>query len=561
MKVRVYLRFVCFCLALTPALASSNDLLTNTLRALKDSRTAALSGVPLLSGRLLADFYAQRDDAFVWTDPARVRALLALIEASESDGFSPSDFHAETLKAMSAGGALTASGESERIAMDILLSDALLRYVHHTRYGKVDPVILDPKWNDRPPVSADKLIAEMSGALDAESMSTFLASRIQEPFWYRDLKQSLASYLAKAHLKDLSSLPGGRLLAQGDRDPRVGMVRERLRLLGADSLADPLDPTRFDADLRQAVMDFQRRQGLSHDGVVGPATIAALNSPFDEQKLNQMRINLERMRWLYQDLPADYLFVDVADYQVRLIRAGEILWTTRVVVGTPDAQTPMFRDSMEHLVFNPTWTVPVSIQKAMGRVSARYTLVDRRTGHKVSGGNASNYKRYRVVQQPGPKNALGRVKFMFPNRHAVYLHDTPSKSLFGRSRRALSHGCVRVENPEHLAELVLQGSSWDRAAIDRVIGAKRTRYVNLDQELPVLLYYLTAYADASGVHFRPDVYGRDQALRDAFLGGPSLNVRIVFPEPADDSKVPSVNPSDGEDDASPNGVRLTRSGD
>ncbi|EXJ16527.1 L,D-transpeptidase family protein [Imhoffiella purpurea] len=560
MKYRAYPRLVCLFLVLTPAWAFANDLLTRTLDAVRDAETVEMAGVPLLSGRLLADFYAKRGGEFVWTDPRRVRALLDLVEESRSAGFSPHDFHAETLGGMVAGGALDEVGESERIAMDVLLSDALLRYVHHTRYGKVDMVAIDPKWNDRAPAPAEKLIAEMSGALEAENMGAFMASRFEEPFWYRDLKKGLAAYAAKAHLEDLPPLPGGRLLTRGDRNSRVPPIRERLILFGDEDLVEPEDPTLFDEALRQAVMGFQRRSGLSADGIVGPATVGAMNAPFDEKRLAQIRINLERMRWLYEDLPPDYLFVDVADYQVRLIRDRRIQWETRVIVGTAEAQTPMFRDEMDHLVFNPTWSVPISIQKKMGRVSASYTLIDRRTGRKVSGGDASNYRRYQLVQKPGPRNALGRVKFMFPNRHSVYLHDTPSRGLFGRSRRALSHGCVRVQDPERLAELVLDGSSWDRAAIDRIIGAQRTRYINLDEHLPVLLYYLTAYADASGTHFRPDIYGRDAALREAFLAGPARGARIAFPEPqepAEDERHPP-NSSGDEDGASSNGVRLTR---
>jgi murein L,D-transpeptidase YcbB/YkuD len=277
------------------------------------------------------------------------------------------------------------------------------------------------------------------------------------------------------------------------------------------------------------------------------------------------------MRWLYNDLPADYVFVDVADYMAYLVRGGEIAWSTRVIVGAEDAQTPMFRDLLDHLVFNPTWTVPVSIQKKMGNVSSRYTLVDRRTGRKVSGGNAADYKRYRVVQQPGPTNALGRVKFMFPNRHAVYMHDTPSKGLFERASRALSHGCVRVQNPMKLAELLLEESSWGRDRIDRALEGTQTRYVTLSNPLPVLLYYLTARADREGsVGFRRDVYQRDPGV-EAVIDRPLLTTRIAFQEPValtdlDPPKAPAA-PSGEEGEPSleeqplRSSVRLTRSHD
>lgn len=565
MKLPVYSNIFVLVFAFLPALAHPSSLLGRTLESLRESETAAVDGVHLLSGRLLAEFYARRDHRLVWTEPARIESLLLLAEESRLEGFAPQDFHVATLRELSLPHALDAFSEAERIGADIKLSDALLRYVHHTRFGKLDPVAVDPKRNDRKPVPAEQLLADMVGAVEADDPDAFLASRFQHPFWYEDLKRGLARYLGKANLEGLAPLPVGAILMQGNRDPRVALVRERLHLIGDQEIPVPADATRFDESLHAAVVAFQRRFGLSADGAVGPATVAALNQPFDAAKVERIRINLERMRWLYNDLDTDYVFVDVADYKVHVVRDGGIVWSTRVIVGEKDAQTPMFRDTMDHLVFNPTWTVPISIQKKMGRVSSSYTLVDRQTGRKSSGGDASNYKRYRVVQQPGPRNALGRVKFMFPNRHSVYLHDTPNKGLFSQTSRALSHGCVRVQDPLRLAEILLQESNWDRGRIDQVLGGSRTRYVNLEKTLPVLLYYLTARADAQGaVRFRPDIYGRDQSLLEMFAD-PVLRTRIAFPEPPDPvapdaEPVPDAPPEDRAPTVPTvaEGVRLTQ---
>lgn len=574
MKSRVYLRLVSLLLVLTPV-AGHGSLLLTTLESFQDAKTIAIAGTPLLSGRLLADFYSQRGYEMAWSDPARVKALLELVGKSQADGFAPSDFHADLLRRMSAGDAFKGLAESERIGVDLRLSDALLRYVHHTRFGKLDPVSVDPKWNDRAPVPESLLIADMNGALAASDLAGFLSSRFQTPFWYQDLKQGFGKYLGAGNGRGLSPLPIGPSLGPGSRGERVALLRERLQLIGQEEPKPPADLELYDETLRATVSSFQRRSGLPPDGVVGPGTLAAINGPADPEKAAQLRINLERMRWLYNDLPPDYVFVDVARYMAHLVRNGSVSWSTRVIVGAKDAQTPMFRDSLDHVVFNPTWTVPISIQKKMGNVSSRYTLVDRQTGHKISGGNAGDYKRYRVVQQAGPGNALGQVKFVFPNRHAVYMHDTPSRGLFGQSSRALSHGCVRVQNPVKLAELVLEASAWDRAKIDRVLGANQTRYVNLSKQLPVLLYYLTARADETGaVNFRPDVYGRDQSVRDA-LDAPVLSARIAFFEPIplansvpDAVTAPAVKPSpdrpEDEEEMPPDvppsqsGVRLTQ---
>jgi hypothetical protein len=244
-----------------------------------------------------------------------------------------------------------------------------------------------------------------------------------------------------------------------------------------------------------------------------------------------IRANLERMRWLYHELPPDYVFVDITAFRVDVMRDHQPVWGTRTVVGTVEDQTPMFRDEMEHLVFNPTWSVPQSIQQKMGRVGSKYHVIDRRTGRRVSASDVSDTGRYRVVQPAGPGNALGRVKFMFPNGHAIYLHDTPSRHLFARSTRAYSHGCVRVQEPLELARQVLNKPGWDEAAIDRVVKRGSTRYVNLDDHLPVLIYYLTALADDDGrVGFRRDIYQRDQPLL-AVLDDPAHAARIAFREP------------------------------
>ncbi|MFB1487344.1 MULTISPECIES: murein L,D-transpeptidase [unclassified Thiocapsa] len=545
--------------------ASTDGLLRPTLDSIRDARTVAVDSVPLLSGRLLSELYAQRGDVLVWAEPALISGLLDLVQRSVSEGFRPEDFHAEHLHRLAAPGALESLTGNARISADFVLSDALARYVHHHRYGKLDPVAVDSKWHDRSPVPSEVILADMTRALDGDDLAGSLRGRISHPFWYEDLKMALQRDTAQTSLVGLPPLPAGSNLAKGSRHPRVAMLRERLARIDGAAVSEASDADLFDTALHEAVLSFQQRSGLTADGVVGPSTLAALNGHGDETKAEQIRINLERMRWLYQDLPEDYVFVDVSAFKVHLARGGSFVWSTRVIVGTPETQTPMFRDTMDHLVFNPTWTVPVSIQKKMGRVSGDYRLVDRRTGKQVGSGNAGDYTRYRLVQAPGPKNALGRVKFMFPNRHAIYLHDTPGKAAFGRQARALSNGCVRVQDPLALAEAILDRPNWDRSGIESVVERGRTRYVDLPDTLPVLLYYLTAFADGDGkVGFRQDIYGRDEALRAAF-SGPVLRTRIAFPEPPtpepsrhleQPEQAPGADPPDPPDPST--SVRLTR---
>ncbi len=445
---------------------------------------AAASGLSLFSPRLLQAFYAERDFQLAWsTDQAE--AMLALSAAGVEHGLAPSDFHAEPIRTLLESSTLRLSDEgAARWRADLLLSDALLRYLHHLQYGKHNPRHLDPDWTYVDAIDAADLQQEMREVLAAADLRAAVEALLPSPPFYEQLRAGYAKYLALSE----------RLQAQGGWRP------------------------------------LQGRSGLAQDGVVGPRTLAALNQPF-ETRLALIRANLERMRWLYHDLPSDYVFVDIAAYQVELVRDHQQVWSTRAVVGTQENQTPMFRDEMDHLVFNPTWSVPSSIQKKMSGVPSDYNVIDRRTGRRVAASNPSDHRRYRLVQQPGPRNALGRVKFMFPNGHAIYLHDTPSRHLFARGRRSYSHGCVRVQDPLALAGALLADQNWDSSAIERVVDSGRTRYVNLEEHLPVLLYYLTARADEQGrVGFRDDLYGRDERLLAALEEPPSAK-RIAFREP------------------------------
>ncbi len=531
-----------------PALALDPDpLLRGTLESIRHLGPLTIGGEPLESGRLLAEFYAARGGRPAWDRAERVQALLRAVEASSADGLDPADYHLPVLRRLCQPNALAGMTPAQRLGADLQLSDALLRYSFHIRFGRLDPVAVSRAWNHRKPIPAQTLIASMVGIVEAEDTESALSALARQPFYYTNLKRALHEYGGSDPLRGLAPIPPGRKLVQGNRDPRLVPVRDRLRALGESGVAVPpkdaatdlpRDPELFDPQLRDALVRFQRRFALPADGALGAGTVAALNQPFSANKVEQIRMNLERMRWFYDELPSDYVFVDVGGFMAYVVRAGQIDWSTRVIVGTPEAQTPSFRDEMEHVVFNPTWTVPPSIQKKMRGVSDRFKVLDRRTGRALGGANLNDTRRVSIVQGPGPANALGRVKFIFPNDQAVYLHDTQSKGLFGQTVRAYSHGCVRVQNPLKLAEVILNRSNWDQREINRVVATNKTRYVLLEDRLPVLLYYLTAKADENGkIEFRPDFYGRDPALRRA-INGPPSELRIGFAEP-----VPLVDPA------------------
>jgi L,D-transpeptidase YcbB len=309
----------------------------------------------------------------------------------------------------------------------------------------------------------------------------------------------------------------------------------------------------FDSTLVEAIKVFQRRHGLPANGVLASTTLAALNVPVEE-RIQQLRVNLERGRWVLHNLENTALVVNVAGYHAYYMKDGQMLWQGRAQVGRPYRQTPIFKSEMTYLVFNPTWTVPPTIltkdylpalKQDSSYVQRKGLRVIDRAGRVVDPGQVDwsqysvNNSPYLLRQDPGPRNALGRVKFIFPNDHAVFLHDTPNQKLFDRTERAFSSGCIRIENALELARLLLNDEGgWTRKTIDRVIGAKKSRTVFLREPVPVMLLYWTAWVAPDGrVNFRPDLYNRDKlVLKDLasdfrFRKRAIINVPEEIPQP------------------------------
>ena len=308
---------------------------------------------------------------------------------------------------------------------------------------------------------------------------------------------------------------------------RVPALRARLRASGDldDSPAD--DENLYDAPLAGAVRAFQARHLLAVDGVTGIRTQAALNVPVS-QRIDQIRVNLERARWLLHDLPPTYVLVDIAGFEVRYVRDGVELLRSRATVGRTYRKTPVFRSSISHLEFNPAWTVPPTIlehdvlpaiRRDPGYLARRDMRVLTMDGHEVDPGTIDwNHYRGRnfpwlIRQAPGPHNSLGQIKFTFPNAYMVYLHDTPERALFARPERTFSSGCIRVEQARQLARLLLEVEGHDAPHVEALFDDVRTRRVNLANPVPILLYYWTVtVAKDATVIFKRDIYDRDAAL-------------------------------------------------
>ncbi len=356
--------------------------------------------------------------------------------------------------------------------------------------------------------------------------------RLQHPF-YDDLKNTLQAFTEYDVQGGWKPVPKGDSLKPGATDPRIPLVRARLAVTGEYEPRGDQSSLIYDDGLAAAVKAFQEAHGIEAEAVIGPQTTKALNVTASE-RIDQIRVNLERARWVLREAinEPDMVVVNIAGFYLAVILNGKRTWNTDVIVGRRYTKTPIFTESMQYVVLNPDWTIPRSIirnevipkaQADPQYLAARnYDLVDG-NGKRVpsqavdwSAVSSASFP-YRVVQRPGPKNALGLVKFIFPNKYNVYLHDTPSRSLFAKTGRTFSHGCIRVKDPLKLAEIILgDRAGWSRSKIDETVASGKMRRVNLSKPLPVLVLYWTVDPHADGTaRFYQDIYGRDASLLKA----------------------------------------------
>ena len=516
-----------------------SDALGERLELIAATGRCQAAGEALVEPELVAKLYEAAGYRRIWTEQASVAALRTWITRAWEEGLDPGDYHQAALNALGQGPLDTVSQE---VDLELLRTDAFVTLALHLRTGKADPSRLFAQWNYEPDLSDAPTTDEVLQRIRAGAVDAFLAEQLPQGSIYPRLRTALARLRNIRAAGGWEPIPKGPTLHPGDRDARVAKLRRRLEVTEELDEEHGLgDPEFFDAALERAVRDFQRRHVLDADGVVGPATLAALNVPV-ERRIAQVRVNLERLRWVYHDLPQEFLGVDLAGFDLHLWKDHGPAWSSAVQVGKPFHQTPVFRDVITYVDINPTWTVPVSITR---RELAPRLLEDpvgylRRKNMELltPGGRPVDPETvdwseitprnfpFVLRQRPGPENALGRIKFMFPNKYHVYLHDTPSKQLFSRTRRAFSHGCIRVEKPLELAELLLapNGPQWTRAYIRQLIDEGRTRRVTLKRPMPILILYLTAVPDLAGdpdrIQFRPDFYERDAKVLHALEAPP-----------------------------------------
>ncbi|NHQ59977.1 L,D-transpeptidase family protein [Chlorobium sp. BLA1] len=494
----------------------------------KTVQGAELSLVEGISFRnRLARFYAARGYRPVWIKRTMITELITAIESAADDGLDPADYHIRALRVFYNQPPQTPQQEAN---CDLLLSDAFLTLATHLRYGKVDPVSLDPNWNINDFHRSTALEYRLQNAVTAERIAAVLAELRPQHSEYLQLRKGLIRNRALAKDGGWPVVPDLTGLKEGVTDNRVLPLRKRLVVSG-DMTVTVADTARiYDKRMVEAVKRFQKRNGMVADGVPGPATFRAMNLPV-ERRIEQIRINMERCRWFMNDLEPTYIMVNIAEFSLRYVEHGRNRWGTRVIVGQPYRETPVFKADMQYIVFNPRWVVPPTIlskdvlpaiRKNSAYLSRKKLNILDRNGAVVSPAsvNWSQYTGanfpYRLQQTAGDHGALGRIKFMLPNRHTVYLHDTPTKDLFEKSSRTFSSGCIRVENPQELARLVLQDSlKWSRERIQAAINSGKTATVYLPKRIPVFILYLTAFAEGDEIVFLDDVYNRDSAVLKA----------------------------------------------
>ncbi len=502
------------------------EVLRARIEAVRDAPAArVVRGSRLLQARAVAAFFEGRAFKPAWTGAQDPEALLGVIRRLDEDGLTPADYHLAAIESLLAARSKAASAEAEA-DLQVLLTDAVAALVDHVRYGKVLPVTLDPRWNVDPRVGTPPLettLAELAaGAAPAVAIDALKPTH----FIYAGLRKELGRLREVAKAGGWAIVPAGPALKPGARDRRVTLIRKRLAATGELPSSVPLDNESYDKDVAAAVKVFQERHRFTADGATGKTTLDALNVSV-ASRIDQVRINLERARWVVGGLSDSFVLVNLPAFKVYFIRDGKNVWETRAQVGKQARETPAFRADLRYLVLNPDWTVPPGIQadvlagmrKGENTIARKGLTILDRQGKPVdpasidwTKASATNFG-YTLRQPPGPENALGRVKFIFPNEHFVFLHDTPSKELFSADQRTFSSGCIRVENPLDFASVLLERDGWTRERVQGAIDAGDSQTVLLKTPFPVLIVYWTVSVGAAGdLHFARDVYNLDASV-------------------------------------------------
>lgn len=467
---------------------------------------------------------------------AKAEIILDYLQNSYKHGLEPGEYKIDKL--LELWHSENADGLAE---LDTTLTYSAVKYVHDVSYGQMKPHEAEPEFFAAEQEDTDDFdpLATVRQMLAAEDLAQFFESLPPQHQDYKNLMAALQRYRQLAADGGWPQLDEGPSLRPGDNDQRIMTVRERLRV--TEDLQDEppvTDPELYDTALEKAVMRFQRRHGLAADGVIGKNTRAAMNVTAEE-RVNTIRVNMARWRWQAHDLGTKHILVNIASFNLKAYRGGSDapVLDIPVIVGEEQHQTPVFSDSIAYLDFNPFWNITPSIaeneelpalRKNAGYLAKRHVRLfsswqpdaielnpDTINWQNVSKGRMRGFK---LRQDPGPWNALGKIKFVFPNKYSVYMHDTPAPNLFKRAQRNFSHGCIRVSDPLALAIFVLesQEGGWVKEKVMELYNQDSRKVIRLSHPVPVHITYLTSWVDKDGtINFNSDIYARDEKLFNA----------------------------------------------
>ena len=533
-------------LSLGVALASDDviaDIIRNKAEQIRSTQTLQIGDIQIASITVLPELYEKNRFKRLWTNSQNIEDLFNAIKEINEDGLHPDDYHFTKLAQIRSQIGSHASSNPERLAdYDILLTDSLIRLGYHLYFGKVDPEGHHPHWNLSVEIDNEQPVVAIHEILEAGNLAREIEAFKPQSIIYSRFKSALKKYRTIKADGGWEPVPEGPTLKKGSMDNRVLLLRKRLKITD-DLETDASNSENFDDPLEQAVIRFQDRHHLTADGRVGKQTLATLNVPV-EDRIDQIKINLERARWVLHAISGKFVIVDIAGFEIFVYKDDQFLWTSRVQVGRPYRQTPVFKSEITYLELNPTWTIPPGIlakdilpavKKDANYLKNRNIKVIDRSNNVVnqdtidwSKYTGANFP-YRLRQDPGPENAMGLIKIMFPNQHLVYIHDTPSRYLFDRTDRTFSSGCIRTERPFELAEILLDNpDKWNPESFKQVIDSQRTQSITLPKPVPVLLLYWTVSVKPDGtVRFKRDPYDRDSEVLEGLQGGFKFRKRPV----------------------------------
>jgi len=509
---------------------SVQEIINNKINAGVETGSISADGIILYAQDVLSNYYELNDYEPAWKNKKNLKEVISILEDSYIEGLLPADYHMNNINRLM--DEIKTNPDPYKLAdLDLLITDGLLIYGSHLILGKVDQSKIRPGWDVPPnelPGNGDSLLYQ---ALEHKNLTRLMNSLKPDNFMYTHLRKGLKHYREIEKNGGWPQIPDGEVLKPGTKDKRVLTIRKYLKIVGdLPENTVSVNDTIYDSVVVEAVKKFQFRHNLNQDGVIGKGTLRAMNVPV-EQRIAGIRVNMERARWVIHHLPDDFLVVNIAGFNIRRLRHDSIVYYSRVIVGKHYHESPIFKGTLRYIILNPTWTLTYSIatketlpklKKDPGYLDKKNMIIMDRSGrvldpstidfNKLSAGNFP----YTLQQKAGPHNSLGEVKFMFPNKYSVYLHDTPARSLFANEERAFSHGCIRLQKKWELFLSLVDDPEWNMERINEVIASEKTTRVNLKNPIEIILLYWTAGADRDDkLYFNKDIYDRDAAVLHA----------------------------------------------